>query len=60
MKSAEQIRREQLAKEAINLILLRTGVRKKDLYEDVLHQFAASNLRVLTQDERRKYAEVIL
>ena len=61
VKSAEQLKREQLAKESMDLVLKRGGVTKKDLLDDAMHQFFAANYReLLTPAEIRKYKSVIL
>jgi len=60
-KTAEELRREQLAKESMNLVLERGGVTKKVLLEDAMHRFFNRNYQeLLTPAEQRKYASVIL
>ncbi len=60
-KTPEQLKREQLAKESMDLVLKRGGVTKKDLLDDAMHQFFAANYReLLTASEIRKYKSVIL
>lgn len=60
-KTAEELRREQLAKESMNLVLERGGVTKKVLLEDAMHRFFNRNYQeLLTPEEQRKYASVIL
>ena len=60
-KDPIQLKREQLAKESMDLVLKRGGVTKKDLLDDAMHQFFAANYReLLTPAEIRKYKSVIL
>lgn len=60
-KDSEQILREQLAKESMDLVLKRGGVTKKVLLEDAMHRFFNRNYKeLLTPAEQRKYASVIL
>lgn len=60
-KDTEELKREQLAKESMDLVLKRGGVTKKVLLEDAMHRFFNRNYReLLTPEEQRKYASVIL
>ncbi|MGM9782176.1 MAG: hypothetical protein ACI3ZV_01625 [Paludibacteraceae bacterium] len=59
-KTSEEIKREQLAKESMDLVLKRSGVPKKVIIENAMHAFFAGNLDLLTPAERKKYASVIL
>ena len=60
-KSQEELEREQLAKESMDLVLKRGGVTKKVLLEDAMHRFFNRNYReLLTPAEQSKYASVIL
>ncbi len=60
-KNPEMLKREQLAKESMDLVLKRGGVTKKVLLEDAMHQFFAANYKeLLTPAEIRKYSSVIL
>ena len=59
-KDAESIRRSQLAKESMELVMQRGGVTKKVLLEDAMHRFFNRYYQeLLTPQEQRKYASVI-
>lgn len=59
-KDASSAKREQLAKESMDLVLKRGGVTKKVLLDDAMHRFFNRYYReLLTPDEQRKYACVI-
>lgn len=59
-KDPEQLRREQLAKESMDLVLKRGGVTKKELLEDAMHKFFNHYYReLLTPEELEKYKSVI-
>ncbi len=59
-KSPEQLHREQLGKESMELVLKRSGVPKSKIVENAMHAFFVRNIDLLTPEERRKYASVIL
>ena len=60
-KTPEEIKRERLAKESMDLVLKRGGVTKKMLLDDAMHQFFAAYYKeLLTPQELQKYAGVIL
>lgn len=59
-KTLEQIKREQLAKESMELVIKRSGVPKKVIVENAMHAFFQGNIDLLTPEERKKYASVIL
>ena len=52
--------RAELQKESMELVIKRSGVPKKRIYENALHAFFAGNLDLLTPEEKKKYASVIL
>ncbi len=60
-KDSDALRREQLAKESMDLVLKRGGVTKKDLLDDAMHKFFNRYYReLLTPEEQKKYSSVIL
>lgn len=59
-RTSEEIKREQLAKESMDLVLKRSGVPKKVIIENAMHAFFAGNLDLLTPAELKKYKSVIL
>ena len=59
-KTAEQTQRELMGKEVINLIIKRSGVTRQDIVQTAMHNFCRNIIDLLTTDERRKYASVIL
>jgi len=60
-KTKEELEREQLVRESMDLVLKRGGVTKKVLLNDAMHRFFNRNYReLLTPDEQRKYASVIV
>lgn len=59
-KDPEQLRREQLGKESMDLVIKRSGVPKKKIVENALHVFFVRNIDLLTPEERQKYKSVIL
>ncbi len=59
-KTAEQTQRELMGKEVIDLIIKRSGVTRQDIVQTAMHNFCRNNIDLLTTDERRKYASVIL
>ncbi len=59
-KSQEQLHREQLGKESMELVIKRSGVPKSKIVENAMHAFFVRNIDLLTPEERRKYASVIL
>ena len=52
--------RAELQKESMELVIKRSGVPKKRIYENALHAFFAGNLDLLTPEEKKKYASVTL
>lgn len=59
-KTPEQIKREQLAKESMELVIKRSGVPKKEIIEEAMKRFFNDNIDLLTPAERKKYKSVIL
>ena len=59
-RSPEQLHREQPGKESMELVLKRSGVPKSKIVENAMHAFFVRNIDLLTPEERRKYASVIL
>ncbi len=59
-KDPEQLRREQLAKESMDLVIKRSGVPKKKIIEHAMHAFFVQNMDLLTPEEFEKYKSVIL
>lgn len=51
---------ESMRKEAQSIILKRSGISVKRLYENAVNEFVASNIDLLTPAERKKYSAVIL
>ncbi|MBR6092036.1 MAG: hypothetical protein IKQ09_04390 [Bacteroidales bacterium] len=49
-----------MRKEAQSIILKRSGISVKRLYENAVNEFVASNIDLLTPAERKKYSAVIL
>ncbi len=59
-KTPDEIKRERLAEESMNIVLQRGGVTKKVLLEDAMHRFFNRYYKeLLTPVEQRKYASVI-
>ena len=52
--------KKSLYNEALDVLLKRANLTKKDIYETAEKRFAAKNLDLLTSDELRKYSPVIL
>ena len=59
-KTPEQLRREQLGKESMELVIKRSGVSKSKIIENAMHAFFVRNIDLLTPEEKRKYSSVIL
>jgi hypothetical protein len=59
-KDPEQIKREQLGKESMEIVLKRSGVPKSKIIEYAMRMFYIRNIDLLTPEERRKYKSVIL
>ncbi len=51
---------KELGKEALELIIKRSGVTKKFIIETAMKKFFADNIDLLTASERKKYKNVIL
>jgi hypothetical protein len=60
MEKTNLKQRNSLINEAIDLLLKRAGVSKKDIYDDALKSWANSNIDLLTPAERQRYKSVIL
>ncbi len=60
VKTAEQIEHERLGEELLELIIRKSGVSKRDIYDAALHNFCRNNLDLLTMAERKKFASVLL
>ena len=59
-RDLEQVRRDKLAEESMNLVLQRGGVTKQVLLKDAMHRFFNRYYQeLLTPAEQRKYACVI-
>ena len=52
--------KKTLYNEALDVLLKRANLTKKDIYETAEKRFAAKNLDLFTSDELRKYRPVIL
>lgn len=50
---------EALRKEAQSIIIKRSGISLKRLYENAVNEFVANNIDLLTPSERKKYSAVI-
>lgn len=59
-KDPEQLRREQLGKECMELVIKRSGVPKSKIIEYAMQMFFIRNMDLLTPEERIKYKSVIL
>lgn len=62
-KTEENSRHKELAllrKEAQSVIIKRSGIPIKDLYQMAIDDFCARNIDLLTPAERKKYAALIL
>ncbi len=53
-------KRAELQKESMELVIKRSGVPKKRIYQNALHAFFAGNIDLLTPEEKKKYESVIL
>lgn len=51
---------EALRKEAQTVIIKRSGMSLKRLYEIAVNDFVANNIDLLTPEERKRYSSVIL
>ncbi len=51
---------DAMRKEAQSIIIKRSGISIKRLYENAVNEFVASNIDLLTPVERKKYSAVIL
>ena len=51
---------ENLRKEAQKIIIERSGISLKRIYEHAVNDFVANNIDLLTQAEKEKYRSVIL
>lgn len=57
-KTPEELKREKLAKESMDLVLKRGGVTKKVLLEDAMHRFFNHNYRELLPPKNSKNTPV--
>ncbi len=57
-KTQKQLQKE--CKEVIELVIKRSGVSKKNIYNDALKRFFRGNMDLLTPAELKKYKDVIL
>ncbi|MBR5029297.1 MAG: hypothetical protein IKX51_08760 [Bacteroidales bacterium] len=51
---------DALRKEAQTIILKRSGISLKRLYENAINEFVANNIDLLTPAERKKFSSIIL
>jgi hypothetical protein len=51
---------DALRKEAQSIIIKRSGISIKRLYEHAINDFVANNIDLLTPEERKKYSSIIL
>lgn len=51
---------DAMRKEAQGIIIKRSGISVKRLYENAVNEFVANNIDLLTPAERKKYSAVIL
>lgn len=57
-EEAEEIKR--LQEELINIILERSGVTKKSIYDTAMRKFITHNLDLLTAEEMKRYKGRVL
>ena len=60
MSKDKEIELENLRKEAQKIIIERSGISLKRIYEHAVNDFVANNIDLLTQAEKEKYRSVIL
>ena len=46
--------------ELISILLQRTGLKEKDIYNTAMKSWASKNLDLLTLDEMKRFREVIM
>lgn len=60
MSKDKEKEKENLRKEAQKIIIKRSGIPLKRIYEHAVNDFVANNIDLLTQAEKEKYSSVIL
>lgn len=60
MSKDKEKEKENLRKEAQKIIIERSGISLKRIYEHAVNDFVANNIDLLTQAEKEKYRSVIL
>ncbi len=58
--TADRKKRENMVKEVIDLIIKRSGVPRREIYDRAVRTFCLNNMDLLTSEELKKYEPVIL
>lgn len=49
----------ELSKELVALMLKRAGITKRDIYDVAMRRWVNANLDLLTEEERKRFEEVL-